>query len=62
MKGSIPLALVLGLPGGEIRDTMLPITFGVVLVSLLLQGFTIGPLIRLTGVKGDEDEIADAGH
>ncbi len=62
MKGSIPLALVLGLPGGEIRDTMLPIAFGVVLVSLLLQGLTIGPLIRVTGVRADGDEEADAGH
>jgi CPA1 family monovalent cation:H+ antiporter len=50
LKGSIPLALVLGLPSGELKQTLVPIAFGVVLVSLLLQGLTVGPLIRKTGV------------
>ena len=53
LKGSIPLALVLGLPAGELKQTLVPIAFGVVLVSLLLQGLTIGPLIRKTGVSCD---------
>ncbi|HJN71933.1 MAG TPA: sodium:proton antiporter [Phycisphaerales bacterium] len=51
LKGSIPLALVLGLPSGELKQTLVPIAFGVVLVSLLLQGLTVGPLIRKTGVS-----------
>ncbi|MDE1037322.1 MAG: sodium:proton antiporter [Phycisphaerales bacterium] len=38
LKGSIPLALVLGLPGGDLKETLVPIAFGVVLVSLMLQG------------------------
>ncbi|MBT5409090.1 MAG: sodium:proton antiporter [Phycisphaerae bacterium] len=50
LKGSIPLALVLGLPGGDLKETLVPIAFGVVLVSLLLQGLTVGPLVRKTGV------------
>jgi CPA1 family monovalent cation:H+ antiporter len=50
LKGSIPLALVLGLPDSELKETLVPIAFGVVLVSLLLQGLTVGPLIRKTGV------------
>ncbi len=54
LKGSIPLALVLGLPGGELKQTLVPIAFGVVLVSLLLQGLTIGPLIRYMGVTSDD--------
>jgi CPA1 family monovalent cation:H+ antiporter len=41
---------VLGLPDGELKETLVPIAFGVVLVSLLLQGLTVGPLIRKTGV------------
>jgi len=53
LKGSIPLALVLGLPSGELKQTLVPIAFGVVLVSLLLQGLTVGPLIRKTGVASD---------
>ena len=54
LKGSIPLALVLGLPAGELKQTLVPIAFGVVLVSLLLQGLTVGPLIRYTGVRSDD--------
>ena len=54
LKGSIPLALVLGLPPGELRNFLAPITFIVVLVSLLLQGLTIPVLIRVTGVQPDE--------
>lgn len=54
LKGSIPLALVLGLPGGELREALVPIAFGVVLVSLLLQGLTVGPLIRATGAATDD--------
>jgi CPA1 family monovalent cation:H+ antiporter len=50
LKGSIPLALVLGLPSGELKQTLVPVAFGVVMVSLLLQGLTVGPLIRKTGV------------
>jgi CPA1 family monovalent cation:H+ antiporter len=54
LKGSIPLALVLGLPDGDLKHTLVPIAFGVVLVSLLLQGLTIGPLIKATGVTSDD--------
>ena len=54
LKGSIPLALVVGLPGGELKQTLVPIAFGVVLVSLLLQGLTVGPLIRYMGVTSDD--------
>ena len=50
LKGSIPLALVLGLTSSDLKQTLIPIAFGVVLVSLLLQGLTVGPLIRKTGV------------
>ena len=54
LKGSIPLALVLGLPAGELKETLVPIAFGVVLVSLLLQGLTVGPLIRKLGIASDD--------
>jgi len=51
MRGSIPLALALGLPGGELKAFMVPVAFGVVLVSLLLQGLTMPCLLRVTGVS-----------
>ena len=58
LKGSIPLALVLGLPAdGELRNFLAPVAFGVVLLSLLLQGLTIPLLIRRTGVGAESDEV-----
>ena len=55
LKGSIPLALVLGLPDSDLKNTLVPVAFGVVLVSLLLQGMTIGPLIRFMGVSEESE-------
>lgn len=59
LKGSIPLALVLGLPPSELRTFLVPVAFGVVLVSLLLQGLTVPALIRLTGVGEEAAEEHD---
>jgi CPA1 family monovalent cation:H+ antiporter len=53
MKGSLPIALVLGLPAGELKTFLVPIAFGVVLVSLLLQGLTMPVLIRRLGVSAE---------
>ena len=60
LKGSIPVALVLGLPDSELRAFLVPVAFGVVLLSLLGQGLTIPALIRVTGVAEavPEDEAA----
>jgi CPA1 family monovalent cation:H+ antiporter len=58
LKGSIPLALVLGLPDSPLRDFLVPVVFGVVLVSLLLQGLTIPTLIRVAGVGAGEGHDA----
>lgn len=46
LRGGISVALALSLPAGEVRDLLLPITYGVVLFSLIVQGLTIGPLAR----------------
>jgi CPA1 family monovalent cation:H+ antiporter len=59
LKGSIPLALVLGLPLEPLkplREFLVPVVFGVVLVSLLLQGLTIPALIKAVDVGEDESE------
>ncbi len=45
-----------GLPPSPLREALVPVAFGVVLVSLLLQGLTIPPLIRALGVGDDESE------
>lgn len=50
-RGAIPMALVIGLgrnfPG---RDELVVMTFGVVLISLLLQGLTLKPLMKKIGI------------
>ncbi|MCZ6734559.1 MAG: sodium:proton antiporter, partial [Planctomycetota bacterium] len=59
LKGAIPLALVLWLPESPLRNFLLPVAFGVVLISLLLQGLTIPLLMRRTGVGEEEVEASE---
>jgi len=47
LRGALALALVLGLPETmPERQILVSATFGVVLFSLLVQGLTIGPLLK----------------
>jgi CPA1 family monovalent cation:H+ antiporter len=46
LRGGISVALALSLPAGEIRDPLVAVTYAVVVFSILVQGLTIGPLIR----------------
>jgi monovalent cation:H+ antiporter, CPA1 family len=57
LHGSLSLALALSL-GRDFphRETILPLTFGVVAFSIILQGLTIGPLIRLLGLSSMDTE------
>jgi CPA1 family monovalent cation:H+ antiporter len=57
LRGGLPMVLVLSLPRDfSHRDLLVTMTFGVVLLSLLLQGMTISPLLRWLGiVKGREE-------
>ncbi|AQQ54321.1 cation:proton antiporter [Planococcus lenghuensis] len=51
LKGSLSIALALSLPPAfEGRETILLLTFAVVLFSLIVQGLTIKPLIRKLGL------------
>jgi CPA1 family monovalent cation:H+ antiporter len=53
LRGAISLALALSLPLvlGEARNQLQVMTFGVVIFTLLVQGLTIGPLIRRLGIS-----------
>lgn len=52
LRGALSMALVLGLsPGFPERDSLVAGTFGVVLFSLLVQGSTVGPLLRRLGLS-----------
>ncbi|QHJ70452.1 cation:proton antiporter [Planococcus halotolerans] len=59
LKGSLSIALALSLPASfEGRDTLLLLTFSVVLFSLIIQGLTLKPLIAKLGLnqeKADND-------
>jgi len=52
LRGGISVALALSLPSGEMRDLLLTMTYVVVVFSIVVQGLTLGPLVRrLTGAK-----------
>lgn len=70
MRGVVSLAVALSLPiDFPGRNMLLPITLAVVLVSILLQGTTLGPLIRSLHLRGFAldapsmlDEVAARAH
>ena len=50
-------ALAVSLPANEFKPTILTITYAVVLVSIIVQGLTIKPLVERTVAQG---RIGDA--
>lgn len=63
LKGSLSIALALSLPASfEGRDTILVLTFSVVLFSLLFQGLTIKPLVLKLGLGGDKQKKVSDPH
>ncbi|WP_447977500.1 cation:proton antiporter [Candidatus Nitrospira bockiana] len=46
LRGGISVALALSLPAGDTRDAIVTITYIVVVFSILVQGLTLGKLIR----------------
>jgi CPA1 family monovalent cation:H+ antiporter len=54
MRGAVSLAAALALPPDlPARDLIVFLVYGVILVSLVLEGATIAPLIRLFGLHDD---------
>ena len=49
LRGGISIALVLTLPAGEHREALLVITYVVVIFSILVQGMTVGKLVKSSG-------------
>ncbi len=47
LRGGISVALALALPVGPERNTILVMTYGVVVFSILVQGLTMGRLVRV---------------
>jgi Na+:H+ antiporter len=46
LRGGISVALALSLPASPARQVFLPMTYVVVLFSILVQGLTLGPVVR----------------
>jgi CPA1 family monovalent cation:H+ antiporter len=46
LRGGISVALALSLPSGGARDAILSFTYAVVAFSILVQGLSLGPLLR----------------
>ncbi len=46
LRGGVSVALALSLPQGDERDLLLSITYIVVLSSILVQGLTVGKVVR----------------
>jgi CPA1 family monovalent cation:H+ antiporter len=66
LRGALALALVLGLPRGvPQREAIVTVAFAVVAFSVVVQGLTIGPLMRRLGIirsrqSGDRQERGPA--
>jgi len=59
LRGGISIALALTLPLGPIRDFILVITYAVVLFSIMVQGLTLGGLVRrITKLKAFQEEYS----
>jgi CPA1 family monovalent cation:H+ antiporter len=48
LRGGISVALALSLPPGRHRDVILTITYAVVVFSIIVQGLTMGKLVRFS--------------
>ncbi len=46
LRGGISVALALSLPSGETRDLLVTATYVVVVFSILVQGLSLGPVVR----------------
>lgn len=63
MRGLVTLATAFALPQDfPQRDMILLAAFAVVLATLVLQGLTLAPLIRLLGLAGAEDNEGELAH
>jgi CPA1 family monovalent cation:H+ antiporter len=48
LRGGVSVALALSIPNGPEREIILSLTYVVVIFSIVVQGLTIGKLVRAT--------------
>ena len=62
LRGALSMVLVLGLPSDfPFRDLLVNMTFGVVLLSILIQGLTMGAVLRWLGLVTPKSELPSEG-
>jgi CPA1 family monovalent cation:H+ antiporter len=49
LRGGISVALALSLPAGQNREAILAVTYTIVVFSIIVQGLTIGKLVKTSG-------------
>jgi monovalent cation:H+ antiporter, CPA1 family len=60
MRGGLSMVLVLGLgPDFPHRELLVTMTFGVVILSIVVQGLTMGPLLRRLKLVGAREERSE---
>jgi len=57
LRGGISIALALSLPPGQERGVIVAITYIIVAFSILVQGLTIGPLVRRMGLARSHQDL-----
>jgi Na+:H+ antiporter len=57
LRGGISIALALSLPPGPERGVIVAITYVIVAFSILVQGLTIGPLVRRLGLARSHQDL-----
>jgi CPA1 family monovalent cation:H+ antiporter len=62
LRGGISVALALSLPPGHARDLVVGITYVVVIFSIVIQGLTIGPLVKRLGLSTAPEDLAPSSH
>ncbi len=60
LRGALPMVLVLSLPPGfSHRELLISMVFGIVTISILLQGLTMSPLLRRLGIAEGQRERSE---
>ncbi|SMB98057.1 sodium/proton antiporter, CPA1 family (TC 2.A.36) [Hymenobacter roseosalivarius DSM 11622] len=62
LRGGISVALALSLPPSPARDLIVGITYVVVIFSIIVQGLTIGPLVKRLGLSIAEVSAEEQGN
>ena len=61
LRGGISEALALSLPPGSMRDLLVVVTYVVVTFSIVVQGLTVGPVVRRLAGGSPERDMAIKG-